>query len=140
MILNVPYILSVGVILLAASVDRFLVRRGEVKIVQAKQCDIDKKRFALRFNVKHNLRNCYLTYTIRDTEHPTTVYTGRSRTLDFSRIGINEEFISFDDCRFPPNSDWQLDVQISSCTGSYINPLYKIFPLITRFKSEVHFV
>lgn len=137
---NLHYLISAGVILLALIADRFYLRRGEVKIIQATQCEINRKRFALRFSVKHNLRNCYLTYTIRDKEHPTTVYAGRSRTLDFSRVGINDEFISFDDCNFPPNSDWQLDIQISSCTGSYINPLYKIFPLITRFKSEVHFV
>ena len=137
---NIPYLASAGVILIASSIDRFFLRRGEVEIVRAVQCNKNKKRFALRFTVKHNLRNCYLTYTIRDKEHPTTVYAGRSRTLDFSRIGTNEEFIFFDDCDFPPHSDWQLDIQISSCTGSYINPLYKIFPLITRFKSEVRFV
>ncbi|WP_318491890.1 hypothetical protein [Photobacterium leiognathi] len=133
------YYLSAFVIISVMLIDRFVLQRGEVIIYGVKKCENNPNRFSLHFSTRQQLRNSYLSYTIRDKNHPTTVISGKSRTLDFSQIGTNEEYIDFPDYKFPAQSEWRIDVKISSCSGSYINPLYKIFPLVTKYNSEVYF-
>lgn len=87
------------------------------------------------FNAYLPLLYSHVTYTLRDAKHPTTVITGKTRTLEFSRQGRNNEFLIIKAELLTPG-DWIVDVKIESI-GCRINPFYKIRPLTSHRKRTV---
>lgn len=128
--------------------DRFLVRRGRIELT-----DLSGAGFVTQTNPKrpqskelfYRLHIAFrafpplifsrVTYTIRDLNCPTTVVSGKSRTLDFSLHGHNQEFLLIR-ADLLATGAWVADVRVESL-GCRINPLYKIFPLASHMRTEV---
>jgi hypothetical protein len=132
-----PNILSAIALLLVAVIDRYLIRKGTVQLVSIKPGPYRDEfaRFELEFNSNQRFIKSELTYTVRDKEHPTTVIQGKSGTLDFSKKGLNREFLLIDK-KLLCSGPWIVDVKVTT-TGSRLNPLHKIFPIETHIKQEV---
>ncbi|GAL07969.1 LYDB [Photobacterium aphoticum] len=131
------YLTYTGLAIGLAIIDRFMLERRKVHIVDVEKCEDDARhiRFAMRFQTKHKLRGSRVSYTLRDKKDPTTVINGKERPLDFSHTGENNEFLLFNKKLLTEPGRWVLDVKITS-DGSRINPLYKIFPIETTFTKE----
>ena len=72
-------------------------------------------------------------YSLRDSKNPTAVITGKTRPLDLSVKGMNEEYLLIDQ-RYLEAGTWLLSVRVTH-GNSRMNPLYRIFPVqesITR--------
>ncbi|UTM60485.1 hypothetical protein L4174_023760 (plasmid) [Photobacterium sp. CCB-ST2H9] len=136
MTISTSHLLTGGCLIIAAVVDRFVLRRRQVELLAVEKSQDDERycRFSMTFRTKHILQNATVSYTIRDKQNPTTVINGKTRTLDFSKVGTNSEYLLFNKKLVNPGV-WVLDVKIES-SGSRINPLYKIFPLINQAKKE----
>ena len=124
-----------------ALADRFLLKRNAVTIVHTHQVD-DKEtvRFALAFRTKQAISRGFVTYSLRNKKRPTAV-VAKTRKLDFSSYGSNQEFLTFNkktlerEAGESISGEWILDVKIErSC--SRLNPLYKIFPTVTTHQQE----
>lgn len=114
--------------LLAA--DRFILKRGRVDITGLDwggvTADGEYYRFALRYTTSSKLRRSVLEYELRDAKRPTTVISGKMRTLDFARKGDNEEFLLIRKSLVKEPGTWLLSARIT--TGcSWLNPFYKLF-------------
>ncbi|MEC6832941.1 hypothetical protein VXS06_14335 [Photobacterium toruni] len=134
--INGAYILTACCISALSLIDRFIIKRREVSIISVSKADSDDRyiRFVLNFNIKHKLQNAYVTYTLRDQKNPATVITGKQRTLEFSSKGDNSEYLLINK-KLVRNGDWVLDLKIES-SGSRVNPLYKLFPIVSFCKKE----
>lgn len=129
--------------------DRFLVRRGRIEltelsgagfVMQASSKRPQAKeelfyRLHIAFRAYPPLIFSRVTYTIRDLNCPTTVVSGKSRTLDFSLHGHNEEYLLIR-ADLLESGAWVADVRVDSL-GCRVNPLYKIFPLASHMRKEV---
>lgn len=127
-----------------AIADRFLLKRNRVEIESVKRLmDKDVIRFAIDFKAKGAFKSGVITYSLRNKKHPTAVISN-SRTLAFSKSGLNSEFLTFDAKELQKEAgepihdqSWILHVQIErSC--SRVNPLYKIFPTTTCYSEEFY--
>ncbi|MCG3884179.1 hypothetical protein I3271_05715 [Photobacterium leiognathi] len=116
--------------------DRLILKRRAVDIISIEQATSTEQyvRFVLNFKIKHKLQNATITYTLRDRKNPATVIAGKDRTLEFSEVGVNSEYLLFNK-KLVSDGDWVLDLKVVS-SGSRINPLYKLFPIITTIKKE----
>lgn len=132
-----PNVISGAVVLLIALADRYIIRRGCVKLLDVKKGESNKDyaRFELSFKSSQRFIRSELTYTVRDKEEPTTVVHGKNGALDFSHKGLNREYLLVDK-KLLHSGTWVVDVKVTT-TGSRINPLHKIFPIETHIKKEV---
>ncbi|MGX9459428.1 hypothetical protein ACWU37_21090 (plasmid) [Photobacterium damselae subsp. damselae] len=133
------YLLPCVGIAVSAALDRFVLKRRMVTINSIHRASNDDQyvRFVIDFDVKQKLRTATITYTLRDKEHPATVIAGKTRTLEFSNVGNNSEYLLFNK-KLINNGDWLLDVKVES-SGSRINPLYKLFPIVSTVnRKEFH--
>lgn len=128
------YLLSGIFVALSGIVDRCLLKRRKVEISNINRDENDGSyvRFVLNFKISNKLHNAKVKYTLRDLKNPSTVIAGKTRTLEFSSIGDNSEYLLFNKKLIKPG-DWVLDVKIES-SGSRLNPLYKLFPIITTIR------
>lgn len=126
------------VVLLLALMDRFVIRRGrcELNSVNGGGFKDGFFRVGISFNAHPPLIFSQVSYTLRDANHPTTVITGKTRTLEFSRPGQNSEFLLVKSDLLT-DGDWIVDVKIESI-GCRINPLYKICPITSHKQHTVH--
>ncbi|MGL5629146.1 MAG: hypothetical protein ACRDDO_08485, partial [Plesiomonas shigelloides] len=72
-----------------------------------------------------------VTYELRDAKCPTTVIAGKERRLDFAKKGDNEEFLLIRRGLVQEGGAWILNAEIST-VGCWLNPIYKLFPIITK--------
>lgn len=122
--------------------DRFLLKRNAVVIESVRKVDVKALiRFAINFRAKRAFSSGKITYSLRNKKRPTAVLT-ESRSLDFSKAGLNSEFLTFDVERLEKEAGepvhgqaWVLNVKIERYC-SRLNPLYKIFPTITQYSEE----
>lgn len=130
------YSLTIGAIVVAAMIDRCLLKRRKIDVISVSRDKDDHNciKFAMQFSLKQKLLNATVAYTLRDKKNPRTVLTGKCRQLDFSHVGLNSEYLLFNKKYITPGS-WVLDVKVESY-GSRINPFYKIFPLVTTYQKE----
>lgn len=116
-------------LLLSACADRFVLRRREISIhnIYFAGDDESSYKFAINFSIEQHLQDSSIIYTLRDVKNPSTVISGKPRTLEFSQLGGNEEYLIFPKHLISAGR-WRLDVKITS-SGSRLNPFYKIFPI-----------
>lgn len=116
--------------------DRFILKRKKIRLVECGDAVVRGKAlaFPLRFRVScARLTGAMVEYSLRDSKNPTSVITGKTRTLDLSAKGINEEYLLIDQ-RYLEAGTWLLSVRVTH-GNSRMNPLYRIFPVqesITR--------
>ncbi|WP_413113360.1 hypothetical protein [Thaumasiovibrio sp. DFM-14] len=136
---QMPYIVSsVGVLVLALA-DRFILRRGAVKLIKAERSTGIKgyRRFALSFQKTKRTCLSEMNYVLRDKQDPSTVIAGKPRSLESAETGIVvREYLLFSDKLPMAKGPWVLDVRVET-TGSRINPFYKIFPLISVIREDI---
>lgn len=126
----------------AAIADRFLLKRNAINIgCVSRMADEKLVRFAINFSTKRSINSGVMTFSLRNKKNPTTV-VARRRVLDWSKAGNNSQFITFDLAELEkeagePVSDqrWILHVKFER-SHSWLNPLYKIFPLTTNYSEE----
>ena len=130
------HILTASCLVAISLLDRSLLKRREIKINDVKLADNSDQyiRFVLDFSIKQKLQNAAVTYTLRDKNNPATVVTGKARTLEFSKIGDNSEYLLINK-KLVKSGTWDLDVKVIS-SGSRINPFYKLFPITTTLRKE----
>lgn len=122
---------------LLAVVDRFGWRNGSVSLRDIEGPSYTDKFFRVGLTYLSNQRfiKSELNYTIRDTQDPTTVIAGKSRSLDFSKPGLNRGYLLIDK-KLLSSGTWIVDLKVTT-TGSRINPLHEIFPITTHIKRQV---
>lgn len=114
----------------AAIFDRFVLKRKRVVLVGAGDGIVKGRAlaFPVSFQVKcANLTGAHIEYWLRDSNNPTAVITGKTRTLDFAPKGLNQEYLLIDP-KYLTEGTWMLTIRITH-GNSRTNPLYRIFPL-----------
>jgi hypothetical protein len=132
------YVIWSAIAILLALMDRFIMRRGRCQLLSVSGGGFKDGfyRVGISFNAYPPLMFSQVSYTLRDANHPTTVITGKTRTLEFSRRGLNSEFLLVKSELLTPG-DWIVDVKIESI-GCRINPFYKICPITSHQQRTVH--
>ncbi|MEE9647913.1 lysis protein [Enterobacter soli] len=111
--------------------DRFCLQRSNITKLRAGEHKIENGhvRIPFYFNVKFNrLRGATIEYSLRDKRFPTTVIAGWRRTLEHSRTGENCEYLDIPANQVNPDGRWVVRVKVVH-GDSFLNPLYRIFPL-----------
>lgn len=129
-----PYVV-IALVLGLYLIDRFYCQRGSVTSVSLRQCGVegDMLKFAFDYRLKSVPMWSEVKYSLVDRKNPTTVISGKTRGLDFSRRGKNSEFLLFKKDIVKPG-DWDLHIKVTTVSGR-INPLYSLFPIVI-FHSE----
>ena len=124
--------LVIAIVILCAFVDRFAFVRGAFHVSQVKQHgNADGMiRFAMDYAIKTLPMWSEVRYSLVDKRNPTTVISGKTRGLDFSRKGFNSEFLLFKEDIVKPG-DWELKIKVITVAGR-LNPLYSLFPVQHR--------
>lgn len=114
----------------AALADRYLFKRRKViaqKIGEEEYSD-EVIRFPVSFKTTcRNVKGARVEYCLRDKKDPTTVITGKARSLFISEKGVTREFLFFNR-RYLKDGNWELVVRMTH-GDSRINPLYRLFPV-----------
>ncbi len=110
--------------------ERFSLKRSGIKILGLGMAPSDDEfyRFSMTYSVKKKLRHSQVQYELRDAKRPTTVIAGKTRTMDFSSKGTNDEFLLIRKDLLQAGGTWLLNVRITTA-GSRWNPFYKLFPV-----------
>ena len=130
------YILTAIGFVVVSLADRAFLRRRKIHINNVyRDSDNDKYiRFVIDFVVREKLHHAHISYTLRDKKNPATVLVGRSRSIEFSDLGLNSEYLLFNKEHLS-HGEWILDLKVVT-SGSRINPFYKLFPTNTVIKRE----
>jgi hypothetical protein len=110
--------------------DRIFLRRADISRIAIGELiyTSDSVRIPLLYTTKFaRLNGAKVEYSLRDAKHPTTVISGRARTLIHSQKGQNSEYLIVND-KFLSDGQWILSVQVLH-GDSFFNPLYRIFPI-----------
>ncbi|EIJ9084807.1 lysis protein [Citrobacter freundii] len=113
-----------------AVLDRFLCKRKQVVLLGAGEGVVKDNAIAFPVKFKVNcekLTGAHIEYWLRDSSNPTAVITGKTRTLDLTPKGLNQEYLLID-TRYLDTGTWELTIRITH-GNSRMNPLYRIFPL-----------
>lgn len=134
-------VLTLLVILSVWLIDRFLLKRGIVKLNKCQLFDVKEGywRFALEYTVTNSIFWGEIRYQLMDKSDPSTVIAGRARTLDHAKSGLNQEFLHIKKALTSTSespAQWEIYIVSSAVVGHW-NPLYKLFPLSTKKKFEV---
>lgn len=133
------YAVSAACLLGAAAFDRLVLRQNKIDLQGVTSAGLDEEgkffQFALTFNIRRRLVRSELKYTVRNKKQPKTVIQGKTRILDFSDIGFNQEFLLIKNDLLTPG-EWVIDVEATSLV-SRVNPLFSIYPITSRLRKEV---
>lgn len=124
-----------------AVLDRYVLARKQVTLVDCGDAVVRGRAiaFPVRFSVTcSRLTGAKIEYSLRDSKNPTAVITGKTRPLDMSARGMNQEYLLIDE-RYLESGTWQLSVRITH-GNSRTNPLYRIFPLQESFKRNYQII
>lgn len=123
-----------------AVIDRFIFKRKKINLVECGDAVVrggNTLAFPVRFNVTcSRLTGAMIEYDLRDSKNPTLVIAGKTRTLDLSAKGGNQEYLLIDQ-RYLEAGTWLLSVRITH-GNSRSNPLYRIFPLQESLTRNYH--
>lgn len=128
-------LMALAALIVAWCFDRFVLKRGAVILHSCALYDVKNEyyRFVLDYAVKSAIFWGGLHYSLRDKSNPSTVITGKARTLEHALVGMNHEFLLIKE-RLTATSaeaaEWELRITASTVVGHF-NPLYKYFPLTT---------
>lgn len=118
-------------------VDRFIFIRGKLDINKVDHhLNADGMiRFAVHYMIGHVPAWSEIRYSLVDMNNPTTVISGKTRGLDFSKKGANAEFLLFKQ-DIVKEGDWILKIKVTTTAGR-LNPLYSLFPVQTLHSQSV---
>lgn len=115
----------------ACFVDRFILGRRKIDLIsigEPKAAMDNAIAFPVCLKAKRNsVTGAQIEYWLRDKRDPTTVISGKARTLEFTEKGESRENLLID-TRYLDASIWSLTVRITH-GNSRINPLYRLFPI-----------
>lgn len=121
--------------------DRFALKRGAVTLNSCSLYDMQGEywRFVFDYTIKSSIFWGEIRYQLRDTSDPSTIITGRARTLDHAIAGVNHEFLLIKEkltsTSEAPHS-WEVFIVVNTVVGHW-NPIYKYLPLSTSKTFEV---
>lgn len=128
--------------LLCCLIDRFLIKRGKVKIsgIDTFPDRSNSKVFSMHYWIKKLPRWSRVTYSLIDLKNPTTVIEGSPRSLAYHPYSnrahnYQSEFL-FIDANHVYFGEWLFIVRIET-NPSRFNPFYSLFPLKTEFHKSV---
>lgn len=118
-------------------IDRFVLRRGEVKIVSLEEGEPEGNylRFVLQYTAKKDPDWSELSYSLRDKKCPTTVIAGKTRSISGCFAGLNKEYLLIRRDLLT-EGEWELTVNIVS-TDRLNQLFYSHFPLKTSKTIQV---
>lgn len=121
-----------GVAVAAAVADRFIWKRKHAIISNIGTEIYDDEENVVRFPVSFtttagNIKGAKVEYCLRDMNDPSTVITGKTRSLFFSEKGTTREFLFFNRRYLKPGT-WVLQVRMTHGDCRF-NPLYRLFPI-----------
>lgn len=136
-LLSISYEVWIPSLIAVLILDRWVFRAGTVKLVEIGEVKYSDEfaMIGLEYNSNQRFIKSTLTYTVRDTNDPTTVINGKARSLDFSKKGMNNEFLLIKK-NLLKSGDWVVDVKVST-TSSRINFFHSIFPIETHIQKQV---
>lgn len=127
---NYQEIVICGIAIFAVA-DRFILGRKKIDLIDIGEPESvanNTLAFPISLRAKRTrITGAQIEYWLRDKRDPTTVISGKSRTLEFTSKGDSREFLLIDN-RYLEASDWELTVRITH-GNSRINPLYRVFPI-----------
>lgn len=123
-----------GVLIAVALADRYVWKRKQAVICDIGEEGYDDTDNVIRFPVsfkttRSNIKGARMEYCLRDKNDPSTVITGKSRSLFFNTKGITREYVFFSR-KYLKAGDWVLQVRMTH-GDCRINPLYRLFPIQT---------
>lgn len=139
---NIQVLLLVFLTLVIAwSFDRFVLKRGAVTLNSCSLFDMQGEywRFVLAYTIRHPIYWGEIRYQLTDKSDPSTVITGRARTLDHAIAGVNNEFLLIKErltATSTQHKSWKVHIVVNTVVDHW-NPLYKYFPLSTSKTFEV---
>lgn len=121
-------------------IDRFWLVRGRLTIdkVDHFPTEAGMIRFAVYYCVHFLPMWSEIRYSLVDKNNPTTVISGKTRGLDFSKRGANAEFLLIRD-DIVNGGEWELKIKVVTMAGR-LNPLYSLFPVQTFHTQTVEVV
>lgn len=124
--------------IIAAIADRVVLQRNKLDEFSIKQPVHQNGLICFPMKYRNHLRHlkgAHVEYWLRNDDCPTTVITGRHRTLDLARMGENEEYLSFSETDVSPGI-WSIHIRVTHGDCRW-NPLYRLFPLQTTIRQQV---
>lgn len=123
------------------SFDRFVLKRGAVVLNSCSLFDMQGEywRFALAYTIESPIFWGEIRYQLRDKSDPSTIITGRARTLDHAKAGINQEFLLIKEKLTATSKEsqcWEIHIVVNTVVGHW-NPIYKYLPLSNSKTFEV---
>ena len=123
-----------GVVIAAALADRYIWMRKQAVISNIGEEIYDDQDNVIRFPVSFettagNIKGAQVEYCLRDKNDPTTVISGKNRSLFFSKKGETREYLFFSR-KYLKSGEWELQVRMTH-GDCRLNPLYRLFPMQT---------
>lgn len=138
--MDVSGVMTAAILVIAALVDRFVVRRQGLLFESIGAVKHDVKRgvyiFECTFMNKSviRLRGAEVRYCIYDDNDPTNVIEGKDLTLNFLKKGKQSVNLFISDKYVVPGS-WEVSAEL--IYGNCIwNPLYRLFPYRTTITKQ----
>lgn len=126
--------LIVGAVVMAVA-DRCLLKRSDVADIELGEVEyLDGFiRVPIAYTSKFPfLRGATVSYWMQDARKPTTVIEGEPRHLAHAEKGKNSEWLFIPTaCMNKKSGKWILTATVTH-GDSFINPLYRIFPIVQR--------
>ncbi|EHE4079506.1 lysis protein [Escherichia coli] len=129
-----------GVCVLAlALADRYLLKRKDITHLELGDVEIKPGFIRVPFKYRSKfpfLRGATVRYWIRDVQKPTTVIEGEQRCLTSAEQGENSEWL-YIPTEYMGKGErlWHFNVMVTH-GDSFINPLYRIFPVTQQIRSS----
>lgn len=133
----VPAYAVIASVIVMCVLDRILFMRGKLVIDKVDHyLNADGMiRFALHYSIGLIPAWSEIRYSLVDLNNPTTVISGKTRGLDFSKRGANAEFLLFKQ-DIVKEGNWELKIKVTTVAGR-LNPLYSLFPVQTLHTQRV---
>lgn len=125
---NTLFLATAALAGMAGLLDRFFLQRGKVSDVTVESAASQGgfRRYVLHYHARGEPDWSEIAYSFRDRKRPTTVITGRSRSMAGCCPGSNSEYLLVRDGLLTPGA-WDLTIRIT--TTCRRNPFYSLFPL-----------
>lgn len=146
------FILITGIVLAVVFLllERFVLQRGLIKLINHKLAHPPtKKGESIAVVLEYASKSSWLPYSkirgrLVDKAAPTTVIELKSRSLAMmpqdrvSKSNHYQEYLHFPVKPFLQSGDeeWELHLEVF-VIGCYINPFYKIFPVVARMRGDI---
>lgn len=130
-------LLTFVAIMLAFVLDRFVIRRGRITVNDVVFTDIvgGLARFELVYTGYSKIIASHVDCLVVDCLEPTTVISNKKRPLMSHKIGQKREYLLVKKDLLH-SGEWTTSVRITT-GGCRFNPLYKIFPLYSKFNKQI---